>query len=91
MAEPKDDPIAEARTLGLDESPSPPYRTGGLSLRVAGSSVFLTHPLPAEDSNRATFSHHYGGDGRVANGRARTDYNVNFAFGAGFFATRRSD
>jgi alpha-mannosidase len=47
-----------------------------------------SHPLPAEDSNRATFSHHYGGDGRVRNGRARTEYNVNFAFGGGFFATR---
>jgi alpha-mannosidase len=46
------------------------------------------HPLPAPDSNRATFSHQYGGDGRVRNGRARTEYNVNFAFDGGFFATR---
>ncbi len=46
------------------------------------------HPLPAECDRRASFSHHYGGDGRVTNGRARTDYNVNFAYGKGFFATR---
>jgi alpha-mannosidase len=46
------------------------------------------HPLPAEGDSRAAFSHHYGGDGRVANGRARTEYNVSFAFGAGFFSTR---
>jgi alpha-mannosidase len=46
------------------------------------------HPLPDENSNRATFSHHYGGDGRVRNGRARAEYNVNFAFAGGFFATR---
>jgi alpha-mannosidase len=46
------------------------------------------HPLPAEGDARAAFSHHYGGDGRVTNGRARMDYNVNFAFGKGFFATR---
>ncbi len=46
------------------------------------------HPLPAEGDRRASFSHHYGGDGRVTNGRARTDYNVNFAFGEGFYATR---
>jgi alpha-mannosidase len=46
------------------------------------------HPLPAEGDGRAAFSHHYGGDGRVRNGRARTEYNVNFAFGSGFFATR---
>jgi alpha-mannosidase len=46
------------------------------------------HPLPEENSNRATFSHHYGGDGRIRNGRARTEYNVNFAFAGGFFATR---
>jgi alpha-mannosidase len=46
------------------------------------------HPLLAECDRRAAFSHHYGGDGRVSNGRARTDYNVNFAFGTGFFATR---
>jgi alpha-mannosidase len=46
------------------------------------------HPLPAEGDGRAAFSHHYGGDGRVTNGRARTEYNVNFAFGKGFFATR---
>ena len=46
------------------------------------------HPLPAEGDGRAAFSHHYGGDGRVSRGRARMDYNVNFAFGKGFFATR---
>ncbi|HZO90178.1 MAG TPA: glycoside hydrolase family 38 C-terminal domain-containing protein [Chthonomonadaceae bacterium] len=46
------------------------------------------HPLPNEDSGRAAFSHHYGGDGRVTNGRARVEYNVSFAFGKGFFATR---
>ena len=46
------------------------------------------HPLPTEGDSRAAFSHHYGGDGRVSNGRARMDYNVNFAFGKGFFATR---
>lgn len=46
------------------------------------------HPLPDENSNRATFSHHYGGDGRVRNGQARTEYNVDFAFAGGFFATR---
>lgn len=46
------------------------------------------HPLPAEGDARAAFSHHYGGDGRITNGRARTEYNVNFAFGKGFFATR---
>jgi len=46
------------------------------------------HPLPAEDSRRAVFSHHYGGDGRVRNGQARLEYNVNFAFEGGFFATR---
>ncbi|HLK57788.1 MAG TPA: glycoside hydrolase family 38 C-terminal domain-containing protein, partial [Chthonomonadaceae bacterium] len=46
------------------------------------------HPLPAEGDSRAAFSHHYGGDGRVSHGRARMDYNVNFAFGKGFFATR---
>ncbi len=46
------------------------------------------HPLPSEGDARAAFSHHYGGDGRVTNGRARMDYNVNFAFGQGFFATR---
>ena len=46
------------------------------------------HPLPVEGDGRAAFSHHYGGDGRVSNGRARMDYNVNFAFGKGFFATR---
>lgn len=46
------------------------------------------HPLPAEGDSRAAFSHYYGGDGRVAKGRARMDYNVNFAFGKGFFATR---
>jgi alpha-mannosidase len=50
--------------------------------------VNRAHPLPAEGDRRAAFSHHYGGDGRVTNGRARTEYNVNFAFGAGFFATR---
>jgi alpha-mannosidase len=46
------------------------------------------HPLPAVGDARAAFSHNYGGDGRVTNGRARMDYNVNFAFGKGFFATR---
>jgi alpha-mannosidase len=46
------------------------------------------HPLPEEGDHRAAFSHHYGGDGRVSKGRARMDYNVNFAFGKGFFATR---
>jgi alpha-mannosidase len=46
------------------------------------------HPLPKPGDSRAAFSHHYGGDGRVANGRARTEYNVNFAFGKGFFSTR---
>jgi len=46
------------------------------------------HPLPAEGDSRAAFSHHYGGDGRVTNGKARMDYNVSFAFGQGFFATR---
>ena len=46
------------------------------------------HPLPAECDRRAAFSHHYGGDGRVSKGRAKMDYNVNFAFGNGFFATR---
>ncbi len=46
------------------------------------------HPLPDENSPRAAFSHHYGGDGRVRNGRARVEYNVNFAFGNGIFATR---
>lgn len=47
-----------------------------------------THPLPIEGDARAAFSYHYGGDGRVTNGSARTEYNVNFAFGSGFFATR---
>jgi alpha-mannosidase len=46
------------------------------------------HPLPAEDSNRAAFSHHYGGDGRVRNGKARTEFNIHFAFDGGYFATR---
>lgn len=46
------------------------------------------HPLPAEGDSRAAFSHHYGGDGRVSRGRARMDYNVNFVFGKGHFATR---
>lgn len=46
------------------------------------------HPLPAEGDHRAAFSHHYGGDGRVSKGSAKMDYNVNFAFGNGFFATR---
>ncbi len=46
------------------------------------------HPLPEETDGRAAFSHHYGGDGRVINGRARTEYNVNFAFGTGYFSTR---
>jgi alpha-mannosidase len=46
------------------------------------------HPLPEEGDGRAAFSHHYGGDGRVFKGSARMDYNVNFAFGKGFFATR---
>jgi alpha-mannosidase len=46
------------------------------------------HPLPIEGDARAAFSHHYGGDGRVSRGRARMDYNVNFAFGKGYFATR---
>ncbi|HTE18345.1 MAG TPA: glycoside hydrolase family 38 C-terminal domain-containing protein, partial [Armatimonadota bacterium] len=46
------------------------------------------HPLPEENSNRATFSHHYGGDARVRNGAARIEYNVNFAFAGGYFATR---
>jgi alpha-mannosidase len=46
------------------------------------------HPLPAEGDSRAAFSHHYGGDGRVTRGSARLDYNVNFAFGKGHFATR---
>ncbi|MBI2201974.1 MAG: hypothetical protein HYU43_08560, partial [Armatimonadetes bacterium] len=45
------------------------------------------HPLPDEGDSRAAFSHHYGGDGRVSRGQARMDYNVNFAFGRGFFAT----
>ncbi len=46
------------------------------------------HPLPTEGDARASFSHHYGGDGRLTNGQAHTDYNVNFAYGKGFFATR---
>ncbi|MFM7320903.1 MAG: alpha-mannosidase [Armatimonadota bacterium] len=46
------------------------------------------HPLPAEGDARAAFSHHYGGDGRVVNGKARTDYVVHFAYGSGYFATR---
>jgi alpha-mannosidase len=46
------------------------------------------HPLLAEGDARAAFSHHYGGDGRVRNGSARTEYNVSFAFGKGFFTTR---
>ena len=46
------------------------------------------HPLPAEGDSRAAFSHHYGGDGRVRRGFAHLEYNVNFAFGKGFFATR---
>ncbi len=46
------------------------------------------HPLPTEGDSRAAFSHHYGGDGRVRRGFARLEYNVNFAFGKGFFATR---
>ncbi len=46
------------------------------------------HRLPAEGDSRAAFSHHYGGDGRITNGRARIDYNVNFAFGKGWYSTR---
>ena len=46
------------------------------------------HPLLAEQDSRAAFSHHYGGDGRVTRGHARLDYQVNFPFGEGFFATR---
>lgn len=46
------------------------------------------HPLPQEGDRRAAFSHHYGGDGRIVNGRARSDYNVSFAFGGGHFSTR---
>lgn len=46
------------------------------------------HPLPAVGEARADFSHLYGGDGRVRNGQARTEYTVNFAYGRGFFATR---
>lgn len=46
------------------------------------------HPLPPEDSPRAAFSHHYGGDGRVTRGRARVEHNVAFAFGDWHFAAR---
>jgi alpha-mannosidase len=47
-----------------------------------------SHPLPTPGEERADFSHLYGGDGRVTKGQARVEYNVGFAFGTGYFATR---
>ncbi len=51
-------------------------------------SSLRLHPLPDVGEAGSDFSHLYGGDGRVRCGKARVEFNVHFAYGKGYYASR---
>jgi len=54
----------------------------------AFSPLLGLYPLPDLLAKDADFSHTYGGDGQIRQGKAHIEFNIAFPFGTGQFATR---
>lgn len=46
------------------------------------------YPLPSENTNGASFSHLFDGDGNIRTGRAHAEFSIDHPWGNGYFATR---